>query len=153
MGLHLDDREIGQRVLPDELGRRRLAVVESHEDFVGLLNDVVVGEDVSVCPYDDAGTERTRYALGALACDRVTPLPEALQLADRRSPDKLRRVDIDHGRPGAFDRRCITGLLRNIPVVGEHDDETHQTADDGWDQYVSHDFSHAHPRGLALEHR
>ena len=48
VALDLDQREVGLRVAADDLGLVLLAVRQLHDDLVGVLDDVVVGEDEAV---------------------------------------------------------------------------------------------------------
>src|SRR5262249_58697590 len=57
-GAHLQQREIARPAGADELRRQRAIVGEVYLDFVSVLDDVIVREDIAVGGHDDAGSER-----------------------------------------------------------------------------------------------
>src|SRR5262249_23994308 len=81
IALDLDQRDVGLRVASRDLRLELLPVGQLHQDLVGVLDDVVVGEDVAAGVDDEAGAE-------ALRLERPTGLPEeafegSVELAER----------------------------------------------------------------------
>ena len=56
--LHLEKRQIGLVVAPDQLGRKRGAVIQRHRDLVGAFDHMIVGHDQAGGIDDEAGAER-----------------------------------------------------------------------------------------------
>ena len=56
----LQQREIGLLVGADDLGRKRLAVVDGHGHVGRVFDDVIVGHDIAVGRNDEAGALRLR---------------------------------------------------------------------------------------------
>ena len=65
--LDAQHREIGARVLEDEVGIELALVGERDLDLVGVLDDVIVGDDEAGGVDDDAGAERALDLLARAA--------------------------------------------------------------------------------------
>ena len=59
-GLDLEDGEVGLGVGADQPGRHVVAGAEPDQDLVGVLDDVVVGDDVAFCLVDDDARAQLR---------------------------------------------------------------------------------------------
>jgi hypothetical protein len=57
LGVDAHHGEVVQRVAADDLGVDDVTAGEPHAEGLGVLDDVVVGEDVAVLAVDDAGAE------------------------------------------------------------------------------------------------
>jgi hypothetical protein len=57
LGVNLDDGHVGFGVLAHDFGLEFPAVIERHFDFIGAIDDVIIGQDVAVLGHDDAGTD------------------------------------------------------------------------------------------------
>ena len=67
-------REIGARILPDELGRQRGAVPQDHLDLGGVGDDVIVGHHVAVGRDDEARAHRRALARTLIALEIVAEI-------------------------------------------------------------------------------
>jgi len=65
VGRDADDRHVGLRIRPDDLGVQGTAVDQLDHDLVGVRDDVVVGEDMSLLGNDEAGAVRPLDLLAA----------------------------------------------------------------------------------------
>jgi len=81
--IDLQYREIGFFIPPDELGFVGLLVGESNLDVVGILNHVVVGQDVAVVADDESRTEALDRPGGA------GPAMVAVELAAEEAAEEL----------------------------------------------------------------
>ena len=57
LGVNLDDGDVGLRVAANDLGGELAAILQGDFHLVGVIHDVVVGEDVAVLGDDDARAE------------------------------------------------------------------------------------------------
>jgi hypothetical protein len=114
---HLQHREIGLGVAPDDLGLEPRAVGEDDGDLVGFRDHVVVGDHDAGGVDDKAGAERVhaaRRAIGSLfvAALAAAVLEELLEeLLERRARWKLR-----HGLLAAAGAAASLDLLRGRDV-------------------------------------
>src|SRR5690606_12430809 len=87
--LHLEQGDVGFRVTSDERRGQRRLVMEADEDLVGVLDDMVVGDDVAVRVDHEAGTERRRPPRRRIRT--LLALEEFLEkLLERRAGGQLR---------------------------------------------------------------
>lgn len=88
-GLDFEEGDIGAGIAPDDLGAEFALVVEADHDlvcdFAGLVgHDVIIGEDVAVCGYDDAGAEAVgEFALFELPLILLRGLRHAVKAAQQ----------------------------------------------------------------------
>ena len=93
--LDLEDGDVGLGVAADDLGLEPGVVVQDDRDLVGVLDDVVVGDDVAVVVDEEARPQRG----GApprllLLLARLVALHELLEeLLERRTGRQLRQLD------------------------------------------------------------
>ena len=105
--LDAQHREIGARVLEDEVRIELALVGERDLDLVGVLDDVIVGDDEAGGVDDDAGAERALDLLARTARAAAEETAED-RIIEQRDPvlDHPRRVDVHHGRRDPlYDRR------------------------------------------------
>src|SRR5437899_2841130 len=112
--LELQDRNVGLLVDPDQLGLDLCAVVHDHVDFVGIRDDVIVGDDDARFIDDEAGAERIGFArrlhlavlVAALRRTAAAVLEEVVEeLLKRRARRQLR-----HRVPAAAAALGLHGL-------------------------------------------
>ena len=48
VALDLDQRDVGARIRTNEFGVEFAAVDERYDDFIGIANDVVIGQDIAI---------------------------------------------------------------------------------------------------------
>ncbi len=60
IGLDLEDRQVALGVGPDQPRRDVVARAEPDHDLIGVLDDVVVGDDVAFCLVDDDARSQLR---------------------------------------------------------------------------------------------
>ncbi len=58
MRFDLQDRDVGLRVAADDLRFKPRVVVQNDRNFVGVLNDVIVGDDVPLVVDEEARNPR-----------------------------------------------------------------------------------------------
>ena len=125
----LDQGDVGLGVLADDFCLVFLAVGELHQDFIGLLHDVVVCEDIAVMADDEPGAEAFLFEL-TLGHVSEKPLKEIIPAeitierrslteggAESAAPHRLGRADVYDGgfelfgqiRKGEGRARDITG--------------------------------------------
>ena len=112
--LDLQQREVRGRILADQLGVERTAVVELHAEFRSPVHDVVVGHHVTVGRDDDA---RTSGALFAELRSLVIPLRDAEELQKGIVPPAARHLDLLHGFDIDHGLHRILGGVRQVGVL------------------------------------
>ena len=83
LGLDLQQGEVRRRVLADEFGIERTAVVELHLEFRGAVHHVVVRDDVAVPRNNDARTARALFAVLRTPVAAAVVLRNAEELQER----------------------------------------------------------------------
>ncbi len=104
LGFDLDQGDVGLGVGPDDLGRIFVSLDGEDLDLLGVLDDVVVGQDVAVGADEEARSLHGRLEfLGPLARAAEEALPEVVaghvvRHAHHGLPLDLLAFDLDHGR-------------------------------------------------------
>ena len=152
----LDERDIRLRIAADDLGLELLAGVELDDDLVGVLDDVVVGENVAGGVDDEPGAEALRLegpaGIAEEALEGAEEVVEGVLLAFAHAAEGilhlLRGGDVHHrgrdvrrevrevrerhrrgGRAGA----ALALAAEDVEGAGAHDhagDEAEQRGDD-----------------------
>ena len=105
-GRDADDRHVGVRIRAQELGFHGAAVTEGHRHAVGILDDVVVGQDQALLGIDDHA--RAQRALHALAW-HVRDAEDAAE--ERVVGERPQRAGHPHGLAAVHaDHRRVTCL-------------------------------------------
>ena len=113
VGGYLEQGDVATRIGAYELGLVFLAVQEAHDDLVGILDHMVVGQDIAVLGDHETGTQRCRVILLRLAVVFTKVLEEFTPgrvfrnfHAGRKhgitTGDLLGSADIDDGLLGGF---------------------------------------------------
>ncbi|MNJ61891.1 hypothetical protein D3C77_577040 [compost metagenome] len=120
LAVDLEQRHISARIGADQLGLQLAAIGQTDDDFVGVSDHMVVGQDVTVAGNDEARTQRLRLTL-AIATRRTWGLRHVAleELAEhRRQAFEVRHLagcvlairqlllgtDIDHRRRRLLDQ-------------------------------------------------
>ncbi len=109
--LDLEQGEVGLGVATGELGLEAGAVMERDHDLVGLVDHVVVGDDVTLRVDHEARTGRVHLARRAFAAAGHLPAEEALEELAH-----LRIVRVGRAAVHAHAGRCRLGLARGGDV-------------------------------------
>ena len=93
--LDLEDGEVGLGIGADQPRRHVVAGTQPDHDLVGVLDDVVVGDDVALRLVDDHARAQLGAAKPTASCGCRRP-----RQAGNPSPPaaELERLDVDHGR-------------------------------------------------------
>ena len=113
-GLDFQQRKVGRRVLADELGLERAAVVELHFELRGPVHDVVVGDDIAVLGDDDT---RTAGTLLAELRPFVIPLRDTEELQERVVTPAPGHLHLLHGLDVDDGFHRVLGGVRQVGVL------------------------------------
>ena len=131
-GLDLEQRNIGATVAADHLGLELAFVGQLDQHFVGIVDDVGVGQDITIGADDEAGTERlvaefprhARHLAGNESAKELVGRIILVELKTRMTValDDLGRADIDDRRPLPL---CQFGEVGQLPNLGMPGDREH----------------------------
>ena len=62
LAIDLDQRDVRILVGADHLGVVHIAVVETHDHFIGIGHDMMVGQDITIFRNNETGAERAGFA-------------------------------------------------------------------------------------------
>jgi hypothetical protein len=102
LGAQPDDRDVGERISPQEIGVHLLAVRERAEDLLAAPGDVVVGDDVPLGGDDRPRPERLELDLApvvVLGPDHVNPDERGLHPLNRLLDGPSPGVEVARRRP------------------------------------------------------
>lgn len=87
-GVYFEHRQVSQGIGTDQQGFKYPSILQGDDYLIGIVDDVLVGEDISALVHDNAGAERQLVMAGAV--QRAV-------------------IDVDHRRRGASYRSIIAG--------------------------------------------
>jgi hypothetical protein len=118
-GFDLDYRDVGRGVRSHDLGIEGLIIESRDLNSVGVLDDMMIGQDVAVRRVDDdarAGAlDLTRSARHLRETEKS---PEHFIAIRRSALDCLADPDIYHGRSYAFDQGSKARYRLTLDIVG-----------------------------------
>ena len=105
-------RQVGFWIGTDQSNRCGAAIVEHAEYFFSAVDNMVIGQDVTIATHDNPGPQRSLWYLSAANLrTKHRMLCQWVFIADRRY---FERVDVDHRRCRAANRLRI----RNKATLG-----------------------------------
>ena len=124
---HLEQREVGLLVGADHLGRKRRAVVGDEGHLGGVLDDVVVGDEIARRRDEEAGALRLRD----VRAHRVRLLSLAVLLAEllEETLERVARLQLRHLRALVVAVAVLAAALAGVGRVHLHLDRDDRVAD------------------------
>ncbi len=115
---HLDDGQVGLRVGRHDFGARPHAIVEVDDDLLGILDHVVVGDDVTLVVIDEAGALATLERCVTFGHLRQLEARNLRKLYGRR---RAFHLDVDDRRRDSFvqsSQRVLVFIQRRVDLQG-----------------------------------